>query len=211
MNSTAMKVLRKKIGVAGIFIFFAMSLGNTIVYAHGGEDHGDAKPQTQTTGKGTVLRIARVGDLEIMIRHFLLEPDTAVQGRLFITKFETNEAVDGSNVKVEIESVNGSVTAIPVEKSDSAGSYLLKMPALPEGAYTLRAKLDAGGKTDTATFSGVRVEHPPTAVNEPGTSWLRIILMLLAGSVFLAMFGGLIYFVWRFAGSEQVVDEAVTV
>lgn len=198
---------------AGVLaLLIALMFGNgASVLAHGGEDHGDAKPQAQTNTKGTVTQTAKMGDLELMIKYVLLEPDTAAQGRLFLTRFETNEAVDGSKVKVEIESASGTVTSIPVDKSDSVGSYTLKIPALPEGVYTLRAKLDLGGKTDTATFSGIQVAHPTGEVQGDGTPWLRNILILIVGSAVLLMFGSLIYFVWRFAGGEQVGDEAVTV
>lgn len=200
------------------FSFFLTTLGvlslgllPTAILAHGGEDHGDTKPQTQTTAKGTVSKTARLGEFEVLIKYSQLEPDAAAHAQLFITKYETNDAVTGAGLNVEIESENGSVTAVPVEKGGETGTYALNIPALPEGAYTLRAKLDVEGKSNTATFAGVRVEHPQAEISETGMSVVRIILMLLAGSALLAMFAGLFYFVWRFAGNTQIDDEAVTV
>ena len=128
---------------------FSLFGGAAQVFAHGGEDHGEAKPATATTNAGTVTRSARLGDFEIMLKHSLLEPDTGAAGRLFITSFATNEPVADANPAIEIESASGAVTEIPIEKTDAAGSYTVKIPALPEGAYTIRAKATAGGKANT--------------------------------------------------------------
>lgn len=196
---------------AGLLILLLIPTNGLVVFGHGGEDHGDAKPQTQTNTKGTVSKTSRLGSLELLIKYNQLEPDAAAHAQLFVTRFDTNEAVDAGNAKIEIESADGSITEVPFEKATSLGSYVMNIPALPEGAYTLRAKLDVEGKSNTATFSGVRVEHPQAEISETGMSVVRIILMLLAGSALLAMFAGLFYFVWRFAGNTQIDDEAVAV
>lgn len=179
------------------------------VFAHGGEDHGDQKPAVAKTENGMVSRTARLGDFEILLKHALLEPDKGMSARLFLTKFETNEPVGDANITMEAETANGAVIAIPVQKSESAGSYVLTMPALAEGAYTLRARLSASGKTDTATFSGVEVTHQQTGVTPEGYS---LVGMAVTGFLFLigfALFGGLIYLAFR-AVSDKPRGEALT-
>lgn len=183
--------------------------GGSRAFAHGGE--GDEKPQVQTTGKGSVTRSARIGDFEVLLKHSKLEPDTAMQGSLFVTKFETNEPVGGSDIIVEIESADGSVATLPVEKTETAGSYKLMIPAVPEGTYTMRVKLTTGAKVDTASFSGVKFEHPAAETSGSGTAWLITILFVLSGIFVFGLFAGLVYFVWRWADREQVSDEAITV
>ncbi|MEP7037628.1 MAG: hypothetical protein ABI891_04735, partial [Acidobacteriota bacterium] len=154
--------------------FFGVS---SQVLAHGGEDHGDEKPKAPTTTAGTISRTARLGDVEILLKHPLLEPDTAATARLFITKFATNEPFGDVNSAVEIESANGGLaTEIAVEKTEAGGSYVLKIPAFPEGAYTIRVKANVGGKTDTATFSGVEIAHQQAAAANSGGSWLQTVL-----------------------------------
>jgi len=115
-----------------LLLSFTLGLfGNaTQVLAHGGEDHGEAKPATATTTAGTVTRSVRLGDFEIMLKHSPLEPDAAAAGRLFITKFATNEPADNASPAIEIESASGAVTQIPVEKTAAAGSYVVRIPAL---------------------------------------------------------------------------------
>lgn len=196
--------------LAAFALAFSGSGGISKVFAHGGEDHGDEKPKTATTTAGTVSRTARLGDFEIMLKHPLLEPDAATTARLFITHFTTNEPVGDANPAIEIESANGAVTEIPVEKTDAAGSYTVKIPALPEGAYTVRVKTTSGGKTNTATFSGVEVAHQEAAAESGGSSWLQTALTALLGLIALALFAGLIYFAVRLIKNKPLREETVS-
>lgn len=198
---------------AAILLSFAFSLLGIAsqVFAHGGEDHGDAKPKVAATEKGIVSRSERMGDFEVTFKTPVLEPDTATSARLFITKFETNEAFGDNAVPpaMEIESSGGSITQVAVEKTDLAGSYNLKIPALPEGNYTVRASLKTAKGSDTATFSNVSVAHPAADAAAGGTltAWLGTALLFLVGAIVLGLFAGLFYFAWRMAGEKEVSRE----
>jgi len=183
-------------------VFFAVP-----ALAHGDEDHGAEKPKTETTDKGTVSHTTRVGDLEVMLRHQSLVPDTAATARLFVTRFENNEAFTEVVTAIEIEAANGIVVPATVEKSATAGSFTVKIPALPEATYLIRAKLTHGGETDTATFSGIEIKPAPTASAETVSSWAQTALMLLAALLILGLFGGLIYFALRIEKSESVGEK----
>ena len=189
------------------FLFFG---SNFPAFAHGGEDHGDSQPKTAASEKGTISRTARIGELEVMVKHPLLEPDTATLAKLFVTKYATNVPADKVTAAIEIESSNGAVTQVTVEKSDDAGSYNLRIPALLEGSYTIRTRITYAGGTDTATFSGVKVEHPATESATPSMSWLRTVLIFLSGGFVLALFAGLIFFVWRTADDGEIGNETVS-
>lgn len=191
-------------------VAFAFSGNAAQVFAHGGEDHGEAKPKTKTTDKGTVLHTMRVGDLEVMLKHQLLLPDAAATARLFVTKFETNEAAADVAPAIEIESANGAVTPATVEKTETAGSFAVKIPALPEGTYLIRAKLTHGGETDTATFSGVAIENAPAASAAGNVSWTQTAVMVLLFSVALALFGGLIYLAARAVRNKPLREETAS-
>ena len=178
------------------------------IFAHGGEDHGDAKPKTQTTDKGTVSHSARLGDLEVMLKHPQFKPDMATDARLFVTKFETNEAFKDVAPAVEIESANGAVTQTTIEKSETAGVFSVKFPALPEGIYTIRTKLTHGGETDTAKFSGVEVKNQPLTIAENGVmSWLRTVLIGFVFLLVLGLFCALSYFVLRYSATGEPINE----
>lgn len=201
----------KHIGFIFIFLSFFLA-GGARVFAHGGEDHGDQKPKATTGEKGTITRSARLGEYELTFKHPPLEPDTQTAAHLFVTKFQTNEAVGQANPAVEIESANGAVTQAEIEKTETDGIYNVKIPALPEGVYTIRAKFTHSGAIDAATFSDVEVNPQAAASADGGAmSWARTALIGFVFALVLAMFGGLIYFVWRYAGNETPREEVVSV
>jgi len=201
LRSSAMTLLLSL--VLGLF-------GNAAqVLAHGGEDHGEAKPKTETTDKGTVLHTMRVGDLEVMLKHERLTPDAGNAARLFVTRFETNEASADVAPAIEIESANGAVTQATVEKTGTAGSFTVKIPPLAEGTYLMRVKLTHGGETDTATFSGVEIARQEVAA-ETGNFWTQTTLIALLFLIALALFGGLAYFAGRVFNNKPLGKETVS-
>lgn len=197
---------------ATLLLSVALGLfGNaTQVLAHGGEDHGDEKPKIATTTAGTISRTARLGDFEIMLKHSPFEPDTAASGRLFVTRFATNEPADNASPAIEIESASGAVTPITVEKAEAAGSYVARIPALTKGTYTVRTKLTHGGETDTATFSGVEIKHQEAATAETGSSWTQTALIVLLFLIALGLFGGLVFFAVRVFKNKPLGEETVS-
>lgn len=187
------------------FVAFALAfLGSGAqVLAHGGEDHGDSKPIAATSDNGTVSLTARLGEYELTFKHPFLEPDTATAAKFFITKFKTNEAIDNAAAAIEIESANGSITEAAIEKTETAGIYNVKISALPQGVYNIRAKLTYNNDTDTATFPGVEVKPKPADSAASGASWTQTALIGFVFALLLSLFGGLIYYVWNFAASDR--------
>ena len=187
----------------------SMLLLPAAIRAHGGEDHGDQKPKTTANAKGIVSHSARLGDLEVMLKHPVLEPDQAAAGRLFITNFATNEPFKNGEAKIEIESDTGGTFSAVLQASQQAGAYEVKLPALPEGSYMIRVSLTHSGETDTATLTGVDVKTaPPAAGGE--MSWFSKVLIGFVFSLVLVLLGGLVYFVWRFAAGSRLNDEALS-
>ncbi len=203
-------LILKKRSVAISFLLLILIVGNAPrVFAHGGEDHGDSAPQATTDSKGTVSRSARLGEYELTLRHPLFEPDTATEGRIFITEFATNAAVTNAATAIEIESAKGSLTQAVVEKTETAGIYQVKMPPLAAGTYTIRAKLTYRGETDTATFAGVEVKTASVAMAENEMSVWRTMLISLIFALVLLLFGGLTYLVLRDANGKPNTEETV--
>lgn len=203
----------KKSMTAGLLaaLITLLFLNGIAVFAHGGEDHGDQKPAAGANVKGTVSHTTHLGEIEVMLKHPELVPDTATSGKLFFTKFQTNEPVDKVTSVIEIEAADGSITQATVEKTDDAGIFSVKIPALPQGTYVVRAKVTTKGETDTATFSGVEVKPEATATTNSGVfSWIRNILIAVIFAVVIAMFGVLVYFVLRFSASDEIDNEAVS-
>ena len=181
----------------------------TMILAHGGEDHGDAKPKTTANAKGVVSHSTRLGDLELMVKHPAMEPDKPTTGVLFITKFETNEPFKLADAKVEVESASGAVFNATVAAGEQAGTYSVTFPAMPSGVYKMRANVSHDGETDTATFSGIEVKLPAAAADGQ-TSWFTKLVIGVVFSLVVFLLFGLVYFVWRFAAGPGVNEEALS-
>lgn len=194
---------------AAIFVFSALLISPIVSVGHGGEDHGDQKPKSTANAKGIVSHTARLGDFEVVVKHPVLEPDQPTAGRVFITKFDTNEPFRNAEVKVEMESANGAIFGATVEAAEQPGVYGAKFPALPEDTYTMRARVTYDGETDTATFSGINV-RPVASGTEAGVSWLMTGLIGVVFSLVVLLLGGLVYFVWRYAAGPRVNEEALS-
>jgi len=197
---------------ATVFLLLALIAGSVSqVFAHGGEDHGDARPKTETTGTGAVSHSSKLGELEVMFKHPIFAPDTATAARLFITNFETNEGFADVSPAVEIESANGAVTQTKIEKTDTPGVFNVSIPALPAGKYAVRAKLTHSGETDTATFSGVDVSPRPANLPDGDEmSWARTVLIAFIFLVVVGLLGGLAFLVLRFGAGEPLKEETVS-
>ena len=146
----------------------------------------------------------------MLLKHERLTPDAGNTARLFLTKYETNEAFADAAPIIEIEAVNGVVTTATIEKLDAAGSFSMKLPALPEGAYLIRANIRHGGETDAATFSGVEIAHQVTAADAGSGSRTPTALIILLFSVALGLFGGLAYFAARVFKNKPLGEKTVS-
>ncbi len=185
-------------------------LNGIAVFAHGGEDDGDKKPTTTANTKGTIIHTTRLGKIELTLKHPDLLPDTATSGKLFLTLFETNAPVDSATAVIEIEAADGSITHAAIEKTDDAGILSVKIPALPQGTYVVRAKITTKGETDTATFSGVDVKPSATTISSGVFALLKNILIGAVFLVVVGLFGILVYFTMRFSVSRKIDKEALS-
>ena len=187
-------------------LFLAVVLAAS-VFAHGGEDHGDAKPAVVSNQKGIIARTARAGDFEVLLKHSPAEPDTETAAKIFVTRFATNEPFADAQPIIELTAKDGKTFAVSAVKADAPGSYSFTLPPLPAGDYTVLVELNALGKAATATFSSVSVEHSEAASATVSGSWARTALMVLTAIIVLGSFGGLIIYAFRFARREPVNEE----
>lgn len=186
-----------------------LSMSVVTVFAHGGEDHGEKKPVVAATSANMVGRVARAGDLEVMIKHPPIEPDKESSARVLITRFETNEPVEGANVSVMFMGAGG-----PIEVAAAAGStpglYEVKLPPMPEGEYKLSAKVETNGMTQGVEYGAIRVAPlPPPAVADE-SPWARTLLLALLVLIGLGFVGVVLYRAVQFSRRNQGKGEAAT-
>ncbi len=188
-----------------------MLMGLTLcvgAFAHGGEDHAEDKAPIVSVGAGTVTRVGRVGDFEVTIKHAPVEPDREVSARLFVTRYESNEPVDGARVSVVIGD-GGRLPEVTAQVSTTAGIYEARLPPLPKGRYDIGARLDVGGTSGTARFAPLEVAPAlPTAV-ESGSTRARTALIALAALSALGAAGAVVYRLVQNARRNRVKGEPI--
>ncbi len=187
----------------------ALTVSNEQVNAHGDEDHGEKKAPVISNSANMIVRAEHVGDLEVTIKHPLLEPDKELAARVFVTRFGTNEPVAGAKVFVAF-AAGGMPVEAAAEPGNTPGIYEVKFPPMPRGDYTLAARVETGGATQAVEFGTLHVAPlpPPAAANE--FSWARTALFALGTLVGLGFLGLVLYRATVLARRDRIKREAAT-
>lgn len=175
MNTFFRQIVRE-ILLVGIVTLLASSLP---VFAHGGEDHGDSKPQTNVK-QNIETRIAVAEDLEVLLKTPILEPDKEIGGKLFLTSHETNEPISNAKITLLVEGEDGKKTEIIVNPTDNQGVYLLTILPIAQSVVKLSAKINHSGKEKLVSFGTAEIKPAPIESSAENTSWARSVLLGLA-------------------------------
>jgi len=140
-----------------------------VIFAHGGEDHGNKKP-VAATGTGMIARTARAGDYEVLLKHPALEPLHEHTARIFVTRYDTNEPVKDAAVKLGITSKEGAPVNVNAKPSSRPGEFEIVLPPLDQGSYNLSVDVTVGGTNGTANYGTVTVEEAKATTTESGNA-----------------------------------------
>ena len=206
----ASKTKRKRAMAALAVFALALTFSNHTVYAHGGEDHSQDKAPVVSTSANMVVRTARVGDLEVTLKHRPVEPDKEFAARVFLTRYETNAPVEGAKVFVVIAGGSGSPVEATAAPGNAPGIYEAKLPPTPQGDYTLAMRFETGGATQTVEYGLLRVAQlpPPATTNE--STWARTALIALGALIGLGFLGLIIHRATVTARRNRGNEEAAT-
>ncbi|SMF03610.1 hypothetical protein [Pseudogulbenkiania subflava] len=144
-------------------LLFTLLFAPVLVFAHGGEDHGDgAKPAVSAN-------VAPRAEAHTELFELLVTP-AGGQLTVYLDRYASNEPVTGA--KVEIESGSWKTVAQAAED----GSYRAKAPQFAKpGQYPLVLTVQAGADTDLIETTLVVAEptKPVAAVTShgSGTMW----------------------------------------
>jgi hypothetical protein len=204
-------ILRRKISVLAMLVaLVASAISGATVFAHGGEDHGDQKPQTVSPGTNMIVHVGRAGDFEVVIKHAPIEPDKEMVARVFVSRFANNEPVAGTKPVVTLTSDGSSPVELTATANATPGMYEVKLPPLPKGQYKLAARVDYNGETKTAAFSALEVAPQPVAVSATIASWARtalIVLGVVVGIGVIGLIGFVIYHAAQTSRRERIEGE----
>ncbi len=198
----------RRSGILLVILLAALTMmPRSLVFAHGGEDHGDKPAPAVATGTGMVTHTARAGDMEVTVKHPALEPDKEVAARVFITHFATNEPVGGANIVVTLTGEGGAPVESAATASATSGMYEVKLPPLPKGQYKLTARVEHDGETQTAQYGALQVAPLPVAAASSVATWARSALIALALILGLGIAGFVVYRVMQNARRRAPKDE----
>ena len=193
------RTVRHKFAV--IALLFAVVSPGVKVWAHGGEDHGEKKPaEAVSAGANMVARVVRVGDYEVTIKHPNVEPDKESVGRVFVTRYATNEPVTDAKVVVIEQDSSGAPVEVVAAPTSTPGIYEVKLPPMRQGECSLSARIEVGGKSMVADFGAMMVAPPQAAMTSGVALWARTVLIvfglfvLLGGLALVAVYYVIPYF-----------------
>ncbi len=192
----------------------ALLLPGAAASAHEGEDHSQDKAPIVSATADMIVRVTRLGESEVMIKHRPVEPDRETTARLFLTRFASNEPIEGARVVVHLSGGATGASQHEATASTSAttpGLYELKFPPLPEGDYRLTAIIELGGVEQKVDYGALQVApRPALAVDDGVSAWSPTLLILLGAGAGIGFIGVVIYRAMLAARRDRVKGEAAT-
>lgn len=166
---------------------------------HGGEDHSEDAAKVVSEAGSKVVRTATAHEMEIVVKHDAVAPDTPWSAELFLTDAATNAPIADAKLTLIVGSVR--TGAAPGEIS---GMSLADVSAQPAGAYDLAVQIERGGETFDVKV-GVLTVAPPTAA--PVKSSLALSPFTFVVSAFFLVVAG----VWVVALWPRIARRRSTV
>lgn len=122
------------------------------VFAHGGEDHGDAK-KTAATGSMTYFSSEAFSDVyELLLKYNPIVPGKETTLKLFISEFNTNKPIDSAMLQIAVaDNPNIKVTVTRIDK----GVYELKTTFSEKKAYNLVVNINSYAGIDLIQLSNI--------------------------------------------------------
>lgn len=203
MNTAIKQIIRNII----LVWIIALSVNPLPIFAHGGEDHTEAKPQTSVK-QNIETRTAVAGDFEILLKTSLLEPDKEISGKLFLTLHETNEPIGNAKITLLIDGEDGKKTEVIISPTDKQGIYTLTIAPIPQSTVKLSVKINHSGKDEIVGFGTAEIKFAPVESSAENTSWARSALLGLGAIGLLILLGFAAFLLFRnFRQKAQTVKQ----
>lgn len=125
---------------------------------HGGEDHSEDAAKVVSEAGSKVVRTATAHEMEIVVKHDAVAPDTPWSAELFLTDAATNAPIADAKLTLIVGSVRTS--AAPAE---IPGMSVADVTAQPAGTYELAVQIERGGETFDVKVGALTVAQPAAA------------------------------------------------
>lgn len=131
--------------------------------AHGGEDHGDAKPAPAAMVQG--VSAGAMGEtFEVLVKAAESEPNEATALRVFVSDARTNAPMQGA--QVELSFLGESEVKLPAAPAESTGIYTASATFPSEGSWEAMATVRRGNATEVLSLGPWKVEEAHHAHEE---------------------------------------------
>ena len=166
-----------------LLLLFWLALGSagTPAFAHGGEDHGDAKAATPA-GATYFSAAAASEQFEVLLRYQPLKPGADADMRVFLSDFATNAPIKGAKF-VFTSPEDPKLKFETTEKGP--GEYLVETTFPAKKAYSRTVQVAVGDRADLLLLEGIAVgkELPVAAAPAAATpslfsSWKTILALV---------------------------------
>ena len=123
-----------------------------MAFAHGGEDHGDAK-KTTAAGSLNYFSAEAISDkYEMLLKYNPITPGKEATLKLFISEYNTNKPLDSATLQVTV-SGNANIK-VTVSRTDK-GMYILKATFPEKKAYNLIVDINSYAGVDLIQLSNI--------------------------------------------------------
>lgn len=153
-----------------VIIQFLLGLLPVLAFAHGGEDHGDAK-KTSVSPVSYFSSEAASEIYEVLLKYSPIVPGKETSLRLYLSEYNTNIPVDSA--KLEITVAGNPNIKIAVVRLDK-GVFELKATFPEKKAYNLVININSNAGIDLIQLSNIEAgkELPvPTSESSPHSHW----------------------------------------
>jgi hypothetical protein len=171
------------------------------VWAHGGEDHEHAAPALVTAGLPNVA--ASTGSVfEVVLKAPPITGE-AVTAQIFVAEVASNAPVSGAVVALEAKGDGGFRESVQAQATKTPGIYEVAISLPGEGKFLFDLSVQAGGKADLLSLSGVFAGPAEPSRGGRGSN----VSLLLAAA---ALAAGVGFAVGRLSGRRVSTPKAST-
>ena len=161
-------------------------LSNQLVFAHGGEDHGDTK-QKMIVPKNYFVSLSNSDKYELLLKYKPFEKGEETTMQLFVSDFNTNMPVDKANIKITSNDNKDLKFAI---KQTDVGVFTITTSFPEEKAYSINVSINSALGADLMVLQNIEVgkELPKTdMILETKKSLFDNPLIVFGGGFLLAL------------------------
>jgi membrane fusion protein, heavy metal efflux system len=153
-----------------VIIQFLLGLLPVLAFAHGGEDHGDAK-KTNVSSVNYFSSEAVSEIYEVLLKYSTIVPGKETSLRLYLNEYNTNIPIDSAKLEITVaDNPNIKVTVVRIDK----GVFDLKTTFPAKKAYNLVVNINSYAGIDLIQLNNIEAGKelaPASTESNPHSHW----------------------------------------